>query len=145
MQYKEAKPGRIFIARIEDNEDLLVELKNIVKKENIRNGVVHMLGAITNTQAVLGPKEKTYPPDPYYTHFEDAKEIIGLGMIAWKDDEPFIHIHGGIGNHTENFIGCVRKESKVYITIEAVIQEFSSVNIPREYVEKFDANLLKID
>ena len=64
MDYKEAKPGRIFVARFDDSEDLLEGLKTIIKKENIKAGLIHLMGAVSKSKLVLGPEEKAYPPSP---------------------------------------------------------------------------------
>ncbi|MCK7516065.1 MAG: DUF296 domain-containing protein [Desulfobacterales bacterium] len=143
MNYAQVKQGRIFIARIDDGEDLLEQLKTIIKTEQIKAGFIHLMGASSNSKAVLGPHEKEYPPKPFWWEFDDAREIIGLGIIAWEKDEPKIHLHAGIGHKTESKVGCIREKSTVYITIEAIIYEIIG-DVTRKLDERYNASLLDI-
>lgn len=142
MQYTQAALGRVFAVKFEAGEDILPELKELIRKEKIQAGIVYLIGALTNTDVVLGPKEKVYPPEPAWWSFSDAKEIIGVGIFAWEGDEPKLHIHAGMGNHKETKVGCIRKKSEVYLTIEGVVQEFIDTNITRKLDERYNASLL---
>ncbi|OGI26795.1 MAG: hypothetical protein A2287_01100 [Candidatus Melainabacteria bacterium RIFOXYA12_FULL_32_12] len=145
MKYAQANLGRVFVVLIEDGEDILEQLKNIIKKENIKAGFVHLIGASSNSKVVLGPVKKEYPPNPFWWEFDDAREILGLGIFAWENDEPKIHLHAGIGHNTESKVGCIREKSKVYITIEVIIQEITSSNVVRELDSRYNASLLKFE
>lgn len=145
MQYTQANIGRVFAVKFEAEEDILVELKNLIKKENIQSGVIHLIGALTNTDMVLGPKKKEYPPSPVWWDFKDAKEILGLGIFAWEGDEPKIHLHAGVGNKKETKLGCIRNKTEVYLTIECIIQEFIDTNITRKLDERYYASLLSFE
>ncbi|MFH0702330.1 MAG: DUF296 domain-containing protein [bacterium] len=145
MEYIQANLGRIFIARFDDEENLLEELKNIIKKEQIKAGFIHLIGAIYDTKVVLGPVKKEHPPTPFWWEFDDAREIIGLGIFAWENNEPKIHLHAGIGHSSISKVGCIREKSKVYLTIEAVIQEIIGLenkNITRKNDARYNASLL---
>lgn len=142
MQYTQANIGRIFVVKFDAEEDIITELKDLIRKENMQAGVIHLIGALTNTDAVVGPKEKEYPPDPQWWNFSDVKEIIGLGIFAWDGDEPKIHLHAGFGNKKETKLGCIRTKAEVYLTIEGVIQEFIDTNITRKLDERYNASLL---
>ena len=144
MKYIQANLGRIFIARIEDGEDIIEQLKAIIKQENIKSGFVHLLGASTTSKVVLGPEKREYPPKPFWWEFDDAREILGLGIFALEDDEPKIHLHAGIGHHSESKTGCIRGKSEVYITIEAIIQEIIGDNITRKIDTRYNASLLDL-
>lgn len=145
MEYTQARTGRIFAIRFEPEEDILTELKTLIKKENIQSGVVHLIGALTNTEIIVGPKEKEYPPNPVLWNFNDAKEIIGLGIFAWEGDEPKIHLHAGFGNNKETKLGCIRNKSEVYLTVECILQEFIDTKITRKLDERYNASLLSFD
>ena len=142
MEYSQAGAGRIFIARIDDGENLIEELKKIIMQENIKAGMVYLLGAISKTKAVLGPHKKEYPPDPYWWEFDDAREIMGMGIFAWENNEPKLHLHAGIGHSSESRLGCIRGESSVYITVEAVIQELTYIDLSRKLDPRYNASLL---
>jgi len=145
MQYTQANLGRIFAVKFDAEEDIISGLKDLIKKEKIQAGVIHLIGALTNTDAVVGPKKKEYPPNPEWWSFTDAKEILGLGIFAWEGDEPKIHLHAGMGNKKEAKIGCLRTKTEVYLTIEGVIQEFIDTNITRKIDERYNASLLNFE
>ena len=145
MEYTQASPGRIFAVKFDAEEDILEGLKDLIKKENIKSGIIHMIGALTNTDVVLGPKKKVYPPDPAMWNFSDAKEVRGLGIFALEDDEPKIHLHAGLGNKKETKLGCIRAKTEVYLTIECIIQEFIDTNITRKLDERYNAKLLNFN
>lgn len=145
MEYIQADYGRIFIARIEDGEDMLEQLKLIITKENIKTGFIHLIGASSAAKAVLGPEKHSYPPLPFWWEFDDAREILGLGIFAWENNEPKIHLHAGIGHHSGSNIGCIREKSKVYITIEAIIQEVIAPDAKRKIDSRYNASLLNFE
>jgi uncharacterized protein len=144
MDYIQANLGRVFVVRIDDGEDLLQQLNLIIKKEKIKAGYVHLIGASKNSKAVLGPYERSYPPNPYWWEFDDARELLGLGIFAWENDEPKIHIHSGIGHFDVSKIGCIREKSEVYLTIEAVIQEIIAP-VSRKLDNRYNASLLDFE
>lgn len=145
MKYVQAKQGRVFIARFDDSEHLLDELKSLIVKEDIKMGMVHLLGAISKSKLVLGPEEKAYPPKPSWWEFDDAREIFATAIIAWEDNEPKIHLHSAVGHYTESKVGCIRDVCEVYLTIEAVIQELVAPNVSRKLDTRYNASLLNFE
>lgn len=145
MQYTQTNIGRIFVVRFDTEEDMLEELKNLIKTENIKAGTIQILGAIAKTNAVVGPEKKEYPPNPVWWNSNDVKEIIGFGIFAWENEEPIIHLHSGFGNNNETKIACIRTETEVYITVECIIQEFIDTNISRKLDERYNASLLSFE
>ena len=145
MEYTQACLGRIFAVKFNAEEDILVELKNLIKKENIKSGIIYLIGALTNTDIVVGPKKKEYPPEPVFLNFSDAREILAIGIFAHEDNEPKIHLHAGMGNKKETRVGCIRNKTEVYLTIEGVIQEFTDTNITRKLDERYNASLLNFE
>jgi len=82
MDYQKGYIKRVFIVRVDHNEDLLSELSELALKEQIKSAFFIMLGAMGSAQLVTGPKEKTVPPAVVWSSFDDAKEIIGVGNIV---------------------------------------------------------------
>lgn len=145
MEYSQGNLGRTFIIRFDDGENLLEELKNLIKKEKIKAGTVQLIGALTSAKAVLGPHKKEYPPRPFWWEFDDAREIVGIGVFAWENDEPKLHLHSGIGHSSESKTGCIREKAEVYITVEAVIQEVVDVQVTRKLDKRYNASLLNFN
>lgn len=145
MKYVQAQLGRIFVVRFDDSEDLLESLKTIIIKENIKAGIVHLIGAIASSKVVLGPEERNYPPSPAWWEFDDAREILAVAIFAWENGEPKIHMHSGIGHKDETKVGCIREKCEIYIVIEAVIQEITGPNILRKLDSRYNASLLSFE
>lgn len=145
MEYKQGKLGRTFVVRFDDGEDLIEELKILIKKEQIKAGNVQLIGAISSGKAVLGPHKREYPPNPFWWEFDDAREIIALGIFAFEGDEPKIHLHSGIGHSSESKIGCIRETAKVYITVEVIIQEIVNSGLIRKLDKRYNASLLDFE
>lgn len=127
MIYTQGSLGRVFILKFEDKDDLLSEIKNLAKHEAIKAGTIMLLGGMRSAGIVSGPKEPIIPPEPIWLNFEDGREVVGLGTLFWKDDEPVIHIHSAVGRGKEAFVGCLRKDSSVFLVVEAVITEMLGV------------------
>lgn len=145
MEYIEAKLGRVFIARFDDSEDLLDEIKALIKKEDIKVGLIHLLGAVSKSKVVLGPEERAYPPEPHWWSFDDAREVLASGIIACEGDEPKLHLHSAIGHHSVSKVGCIREICQVYLTIEAVIQEYNAPALSRKLDTRYNASLLSFE
>ena len=133
MKYTSGNTGRVFVARFDHNEKFLTSLEELVKKENIRAGVIHLLGAIDEGDVVTGPKEHKIPTDSKWIHLDEVHELIGLGSIYWEDENPIIHIHSSIGCENQTKVGCLRKNASVFIVIEAVIFEIVNCNVVRTF------------
>jgi uncharacterized protein len=123
MDYRKGSIGRLFVARIDHGEDLLSELSGLALREEIRSAFFIMLGALGGAQLVTGPKEKSIPPEIVWASFNDAREIIGAGNIFWENGAPKIHLHGAVGNNKGMVMGCIRKETEVFMVVEIFIIE----------------------
>lgn len=123
MDYRKGSIGRIFIARIDHGEDLLVELTCLSNKENIRSAFFFILGAAGKAQLVIGPKEKSVPPETVWSEFDDAREVIGVGNIFWEKGAPKIHLHAVAGSNKGLTMGCIRKEAEAFMVLEVFIIE----------------------
>jgi len=128
MHYCQGSYGRVFLLRFDDKDDLLEELRSLAVKEDIRAGVITLLGGMRSAGIVTGPQEAVIPPVPVWTEFHDGREIIGIGSLFWKDDAPVIHLHGAVGRGDEAHVGCVRRNADVYLVVEAVIAEITGTD-----------------
>ena len=126
MKYTTSNLKRTFIVKFEHNDDFLLELTNLIKKENIKAGLINLLGALQESEFVVGPKENKIPPEAIFNKLEKPRELLGIGTIFWKDNEPKVHLHTGIGREDKVNIGCIRKNSKIFLIIEAIIFELDS-------------------
>ncbi|MEW5786055.1 MAG: PPC domain-containing DNA-binding protein [Bacillota bacterium] len=142
MQYSVGSVGRVFMARADHGANVLAEIKNLAVKEGIRTAVVFLVGALEKASLVTGPKECTLPPEPNWSRFSDGRELLGLGTIISKDDEPLVHLHGSAGKDEHTLTGCVREEAFTYLVTEVVILEVTGTAAVRRYMAEFGLNIL---
>jgi len=123
MQYQKGSIGRVIVAKIEHGDDLLVELKSLLIKEEIKAGIMFMIGALQAGSLVVGPETCSVPPNPVWKAFQDGREILGIATIFSDETEPVIHLHTSLGRGEENWTGCLRKDAQVYLVVEVIILE----------------------
>ncbi|MEA1895301.1 MAG: DUF296 domain-containing protein [Euryarchaeota archaeon] len=137
MDYTAGAIGRVFVARIDHDEDLLAELVKLARSEEIKQAFFMLIGAVKNIQVVTGPAEDTVPPDPMWHSIAGACEILGIGNILWKDGDPSIHLHAALGKGGDVTVGCMRDSVDTYLTTEAIIFEISGIAGERTYDEMY--------
>jgi len=136
MQYSEGRLGRVFVVRIDDGEDFLVVMHEFVRNKAVHTGTVLFLGALRQGRMVTGPEEAVLPPDPHYVMFEGGWEMVGIGTICPGDDGPGIHYHASVGRAGHALTGCLREKAITYIVAEAIVLEFTGLDIRRQLDEK---------
>lgn len=144
MKYQIGKTGRIAVARFEDGENILENIADIAKKENIRRGVFHLIGGIKQGRVVVGPEEEKLPPKPVWKNIAESHEILGIGTIFPEGDEPKIHFHGAFGKKEMVKVGCLRGASETFLVIEAIITEIVGIDAKRELDQVSGLSLLKL-
>ena len=144
MKYSQGTYGRVFLVKFEDNDNLLESLKNMALKEQVKAGTIMLLGGMRSAGIVTGPKEAVIPPEPMWLDVSDGREVLGIGTLFWKGDEPVIHLHGAMGREKETFTGCIRKDSRVYLVVEAVIAEIKGIDAQRRLDEKSGVVMLEL-
>lgn len=130
--------------RFDHDDDVLEELKWLVKKENIKAGWFQLIGGVGKAEIVTGPMRPTVPPVPVWHQLDKANEIIAAGSIAWCEEEPALHVHGAAGNSDTTKVGCLRKKLQVYLLIEAVIFEFDGMEVCRQWFADGQFNRLEL-
>ena len=144
MKYTKGKIGRIFLVKFEDDDILTDKIAELAKKEKIKAGVLVFLGAFKKGELVTGPKKPVIPPKPNWVSFKDGWEVMGIGTVFINSKGPQIHIHSAMGKKQKTLIGCVRKDSKVFLVIEAVLFELKGIKATKDIDPKTGLNLLKI-
>ena len=83
------------------------------------------------------------PPKPHWESFKDAWEVVGMGTIFKGHKGPEIHIHGALGKGKKTLSGCIRKDSKVFLLIEAIIFELKGIKARKDLDPKTGLSLLR--
>lgn len=128
------------IARIDKDEEILEQVKQIALKEDIKLASVQALGAIRSfTAGVFKPKEKEYLSNEFTGNFE----IVSLtGTINTMNQEFYCHLHLSAGNDQGQVFGGHLNQAIVSATCEMVIQIIDGV-IDRYYDEQIGLNLFQ--
>jgi len=144
MKYQTGKPGRMIVAKFDDHDDVLENLVDIAKKENIRAGIIYLVGGMREGKIVVGPEADELPPRPVWKELGESHEILGIGTIFWHNDEPKIHFHGAFGKKDMVKIGCLREKAETFLVLEAVIIEMEGIHATREIDPEIGMALLKL-
>lgn len=145
MKHEEATIGRTFILKFEHGDDLLEELKSFIKEKEIYAGTIQFIGALKKAVVVVGPEKDELPPTPIREKIKNASEVAGIGTIFWEEDEPKVHIHASAGHDKDILVACIRKETEVFIVIEAIIQEYKNTSAKRQPDKQTGMSLLSFD
>lgn len=126
MKYSEARMGRVFVVRLEQDEVLHEVVEKFAADRNIRAAACIALGAADKgSRFVVGPEDgDARPVVPMELLLKEAHEISGTGTI-FPDEEgrPILHMHLATGRQGSTITGCVRKGVKVWQIAEIVIFE----------------------
>ncbi len=133
MEYSTGSIGRVFTVRLDHGDDILSGIEELASIENIQAAVFMMLGAARKVNLVVGPRTNEVPPDPIWKHIDDAHEIIGIGNIFQEDGKPKIHLHSAAGKDDSVNLGCLRKESEVFMVVEIFIIELCRISASRVF------------
>jgi len=144
MKYQLGEAGRIAVARFEDGENVLQGLIDIAKKEDIRAGVIYLVGGMKGGRFVVGPEKEDFPPVPIWREIRESHEVLGLGTIFWQNDEPKIHFHGAFGKRDDVRVGCLREMSETFLVLEAIVIEIKGVTAVRAFDPASGLALLKL-
>jgi predicted DNA-binding protein with PD1-like motif len=126
MIYSEAKPGRIFIIRLEDGETVHEELERFARDHAVERAALTVVGgADKGSRLVVGPEDsRGFPINPMVHELYDAHEVTGVGTL-FPDDEgtPVIHLHMACGREENTVTGCIREGVKVWHVMEVIMIE----------------------
>ncbi|MBU1912830.1 MAG: DUF296 domain-containing protein [Candidatus Omnitrophica bacterium] len=145
MEYTKGTIGRVFLIKFSDKDIFLKEIENFARKEKIKAAAMIFLGALREGNLVTGPKKTVIPPEPNWVKFKDGWEVFGIGTIFTNKKGPQIHIHSSLGKKKAVFTGCVRKDSRVFLVIEAVVFELKGVKAGKDIDPATGLNLLRIN
>ena len=144
MKYQVGRPGKVVVARFEDREDVLGNLAEIVRKEDIRAAAFYLVGGMREARIVVGPEKDEMPPVPVWRALGESHEVTGFGTIFYQSEEPKIHFHGAFGKKDMVKVGCMREKTETFLVLEAVIIELSGIDAVREFDPVSGLTLLKL-
>ncbi len=144
MEYTKGSIGRVFLLKFNNNDNVIKELGNFVKKERLKIATIMFLGALKEGKLVTGPKKPVIPPEPNWVGFRDGWETMGVGTIFTNALGPQIHLHTAMGKKNKFLVGCLRGDSKVFLVIEAIVFELKGIKATKQIDPKTGLNMLMI-
>ena len=134
MKYTEAKPGRIFVIRLEDGEILHECIEAFAEKKKLKAAALLVLGGADKTsKLVVGPdKSRAKRINPMELTLDDAHEISGVGTVfPDSNGKPVLHMHIACGRKKSTVTGCVRRGVKVWHVMKVIIWELTGTSAKR--------------
>ena len=134
MKFSEAKPGRIFVLRLEDGEILHEAIEQFARAQNIQAAALLVVGgADAGSRLVVGPQnDRSTPVVPMEVVLQNAHEAAGVGTIFPNADaEPILHMHAACGRNGDTVTGCVRRGVRVWHVLEVVLWELDHTTARR--------------
>ena len=127
MEYK--RFGNKIIVRIDKDEEILEQVKELALKENIRLAAVQALGATNSfTVGVYNVAEKKY----YANTFSGSFEIVSLtGTINTMNGAFYTHLHMSAGNDKGEVFGGHLNRAVVSATCEMVVDVLTATEPPK--------------
>ena len=146
MRYSEARPGRVFILRLEDGDIVHETIERFAAEHNIMAAsLIAVGGADDGSRLVVGPREdRGLPLEPMQYALEHAHEIAGVGTL-FRDEAgvPMVHMHMACGREGRTITGCIRTGVKVWHVMEVILQELTGTTARRATEQPLGLKLLQ--
>ena len=134
MKYSEAKPGRVFVIRLEDGDILHEEIEKFASEKSIKAAsLIAVGGADAGSGLIVGPENgRSTPVIPMRLELDNVHEIAGTGtLFPDKDGNPILHMHMACGRKDSAVTGCVRAGVKVWQVMEVILYELTDTDAAR--------------
>ncbi len=133
MKYQIGNPGRVVVARLEENDPVYQSIEDIASIEKIDSAVFWIIGGVKNVEVVTGPEDcNARPFKSIVETLDGVQEILGTGTIFLNaSGVPKIHLHASLGHDSHTVTGCPRINLDCWLLNEIIIQEITGVGAKR--------------
>jgi len=135
MLYSQAKPGRIFVIRLEDGDILHESIENFAREKSITAAMVTAVGgADKGSRLITGPEDGRAADRivPMEYVLDNVYEVTGCGtLFPDEDGNSTLHMHLACGRREHTITGCVRAGVKVWQVLEVIITELTDCSARR--------------
>ncbi len=146
MRYSQARPGRVFILRLEDGDIVHEVIERFAAEQNIlAASLIVVGGADDGSRLVVGPREdRGLPVDPMQHALEHTHEVAGVGTL-FRDETgvPLVHMHMACGRAGSTVTGCIRSGVRVWHVMEVILQELVDTTARRATEQPLGLKLLQ--
>ena len=113
--------GRTYLFRLPKGKDLLEELIDFCHDNQVKCGIVHVVGSVVN--ATLGYYDQTKKKYDKKV-FDEELELVSLnGNISIQDNRPIVHAHAVFSDKEFHTVGGHLLPGTKIFVCEAYIQE----------------------
>lgn len=146
MRYSQARPGRVFILRLEDGDIVHEVIERFAVEQNIlAASLIVVGGADDGSRLVVGPREdRGLPVEPMQHALEHTHEVAGVGTL-FRDEAgvPLVHMHMACGRAGSTVTGCIRSGVRVWHVMEVILQELVDTTARRASEQPLGLKLLQ--
>lgn len=146
MRYSQARPGRVFILRLEDGDIVHEVIERFAVEQNIlAASLIVVGGADDGSRLVVGPREdRGLPVEPMQHALEHTHEVAGVGTL-FRDEAgvPLVHMHMACGRAGSTVTGCIRSGVRVWHVMEVILQELVDTTARRATEQPLGLKLLQ--
>jgi predicted DNA-binding protein with PD1-like motif len=146
MRYSQARPGRVFILRLEDGDIVHEVIERFAVEQNIlAASLIVVGGADDGSRLVVGPREdRGLPVEPMQHALEHTHEVAGVGTL-FRDEAgvPLVHMHMACGRAGATVTGCIRSGVRVWHVMEVILQELVETTARRATEQPLGLKLLQ--
>ena len=135
--------GFNYVVRLDKGELLIEHLTALVRQEELQGAWISGLGAAQWVELGFYQLEaQTY----HWQRLDKLLEITALsGNVAWKDDEPVLHIHGSFADEQLRGYGGHVKELAVGGTCEVFLHRMQGdTGLVRQHNDQIGLDLLQL-
>ena len=146
MKFSQARPGRVFVLRLEQGEVVHEVIEGFAAEHGVRCGALVMLGAADEgSRMTAGPEDGASSPIvPIIHRLDGVHELTGVGTL-FPDEEgrPSLHSHVAVGRRGSGAAGCIRAGVVVWTILEVVLLELDYCTARRVKDEASGFDLLE--
>jgi predicted DNA-binding protein with PD1-like motif len=131
---KKVTPAKVFMGKLTHGADLLEELTEVCRRENLHLGRVEALGAVQRARlAFYDQQTREYQ----FLELDQPLEIIKLvGNVSIKDRKPMVHAHITLADEAGKAFGGHLAPGTVVFACEFILQAFEGPVFERGFDEQ---------
>ena len=131
---KKVTPAKMFMGKLTYGADLLEELTEICRRENVHLGRVEALGAAQKVRlAFYDQQTREYQ----FFELDQPLEITKLvGNVSIKDRKPMVHAHVTLADATGKAFGGHLAPGTIVFACEFILQAFEGPAFERGFDEQ---------
>jgi len=133
VMMRRIKPKEVFVGRLSHGSDLLEEITDVCRRENIQFAWIEALGAVKRARLAFYNQETH---DYEFFVVDQPLEITKLvGNVSLKDGNPFVHVHITLADKAGNAYGGHLASGTVVFACEFILEIFDGPVLRRELDE----------